>query len=95
MQPCLSRQPVVWHQSEVSHAVPGDVADGKCVAEAAAAAHQDMGRIDILVNCAGVAGPVAPVESFPADEWVRVMRINLDGVFHCCRTIVPHMRKLG
>ena len=95
MQPCLSRQLVVWHQSEVSHAMPGDVADGKCVAEAAAAARQDMGRIDILVNCVGVAGPVAPVESFLADEWVRVMRINLDGVFHCCRTIVPHMRKLG
>ncbi len=72
-----------------------DVADGRCVAEAAAAAHRDMGRIDILVTCAGVAGPVAPVESFPADEWVRVMRINLDGVFHCCRAIVPHMRKLG
>ncbi len=72
-----------------------DVADGRCVAAAAAAAYQDMGRIDILVNCAGVAGPVAPVESFPADEWVRVMRINLDGVFHCCRAIVPHMRKLG
>ena len=72
-----------------------DVADGKSVAEAAAAAHQDMGRIDILVNCAGVAGPIAPVESFPVDEWVRVMRINLDGVFNCCRAVVPYMRSLG
>ena len=72
-----------------------DVADEECVTAAAAAAHQDMGRIDILVNCAGVAGQVAPVESFPVGEWVRVMRINLDDVFHCCRAVVPHMRKLG
>ena len=72
-----------------------DVADGKSVAEATATANQDMGRIDILVNCAGVAGQIAPVESFPVDEWVRVMRINLDGVFNCCRAVVPYMRSLG
>ena len=71
-----------------------DVSDDKCVAEAAVAAQQDFGRIDILVNCAGVASPVAPVESFPVDEWARVMRVNLDGVFHCCRALVPRMLKL-
>lgn len=72
-----------------------DVADGECVAEAAAAANRDMGSIHILVNCAGVAGPIAPVESLPLDEWSRVLRINLDGVFNCCRAVVPYMRRLG
>ena len=69
-----------------------DVADCHDVDRAASVAREAMGRIDILVNCAGIAGPVAPVESFPPDEWERVMRINLGGVFHCCRAVVPCMR---
>ncbi len=74
-----------------------DVSDPDQVHAAANAAHEEMDRIDILVTCAGIAGPVAPVAEFPVEEWDRVMRINLGGVFLCCREIVPFMqaRKYG
>jgi 3-oxoacyl-[acyl-carrier protein] reductase len=50
-----------------------------------------LGRIDILVNNAGIAGKNATTWDYPADEWAQVMRINLDGPFHCCRAVVPQM----
>jgi 3-oxoacyl-[acyl-carrier protein] reductase len=50
-----------------------------------------FGRIDILVNNAGIAGKNATTWDYPIDEWAQVMRINLDGPFHCCRALVPGM----
>jgi 3-oxoacyl-[acyl-carrier protein] reductase len=52
-------------------------------------------RLDILVNSAGVAGLAAPVESYPVEEWRRVLAINLDGAFLCCRAALPHMLERG
>lgn len=53
------------------------------------------GGPDILVNCAGIAGVNALVEDFPVDVWHQVMMVNLGGIFHCCRAVVPYMRKAG
>ena len=50
-----------------------------------------LGRIDILVNNAGIAGPNQKTWEYPPEAWAAVMAVNLDGPFHCCRTIVPHM----
>src|SRR6478672_4153865 len=50
-----------------------------------------FGRVDILVNNAGIAGKNAVTWEYPTDEWAQVMRINLDGVFHCCRAVAPQM----
>jgi 3-oxoacyl-[acyl-carrier protein] reductase len=50
-----------------------------------------FGRIDILVNNAGVAGQNTTTWEYPVEEWRRVMSINLDGQFHCCKAIVPGM----
>ena len=50
-----------------------------------------FGRIDILVNNAGVAGPNIRTWEYPPEAWAQVMAINLDGPFHCCRTLVPDM----
>ncbi len=50
-----------------------------------------VGRIDILVNNAGIAGPNQKTWDYPPEAWAAVMAVNLDGPFHCCRTIVPHM----
>jgi 3-oxoacyl-[acyl-carrier protein] reductase len=50
-----------------------------------------FGRIDILVNNAGVAGKNVTTWDYPIEEWRRVMSINLDGQFHCCKAIVPGM----
>jgi 3-oxoacyl-[acyl-carrier protein] reductase len=74
---------------------PVDVADQKAVERATARAIAELGRIDILVNNAGIAGPSMPVVDYPVDEWKRVLDIDLNGPFLCCRAVVPHMVKAG
>ena len=58
----------------------------------AAAAH--FGGIDILVNNAGV-GVFTPVASMSIEQWHDVIDTNVTGVFHCCRAVLPHLRKRG
>jgi 3-oxoacyl-[acyl-carrier protein] reductase len=70
---------------------PVDVADPASVARAAAKAAADLGRIDVLVNNAGIAGMNAPTVDYPVEEWERVLRINLTSQFLCCRAVAPHM----
>ncbi len=70
-----------------------DVSDHEAVERAAKASAEAMGRIDILVVGAGVTGATGPVWEFPVDSWRRVMDINLNGAFYCCRAVVPHMLK--
>lgn len=50
------------------------------------------GRLDVLVNNAGIAGPTAPVVSYPVDDWHRVLEVNLFGVFHCTRACLPALQ---
>lgn len=50
-----------------------------------------FGRIDILVNNAGIAGPNAKTWEYDPQDWARVMAVNLDSQFFCCRAIVPGM----
>ena len=69
-----------------------DVADLAQVESAAAATREALGGIDILVANAGIAGPNFPTWEYPADEWRRVIEIDLLSVFYCCRAIVPIMR---
>ena len=51
------------------------------------------GRLDVLVNAAGIAGPTAPVGEYPVDEWRRVVDVNLTGTFLCTRACLPAMRR--
>jgi 2-dehydro-3-deoxy-L-rhamnonate dehydrogenase (NAD+) len=50
------------------------------------------GRLDVLVNNAGIGGPTATVETYPVDAWHRVLEVNLFGVFHCTRACLPSLR---
>ena len=52
---------------------------------------RSYGQIDILVNAAGVYGPIGPVWDIDVDEWIQAMRINLFGTFTCCHAVLPHM----
>jgi NAD(P)-dependent dehydrogenase (short-subunit alcohol dehydrogenase family) len=74
---------------------PVDVSDRKSVERATAKAIADLGRIDVLVNNAGIAGPTFPVVDYPVEDWKRVIDIDLNGPFLCCRAVVPHMVKAG
>ena len=66
---------------------PVEVSDLAAV-EAAAAA---VGRIDILINNAGISGPNVPTWDYPPPEWARVIAVNLTGTFNCCKTVAPTM----
>jgi 3-oxoacyl-[acyl-carrier protein] reductase len=68
-----------------------DVTDLGQVEAAVAATERELGGIDILVCNAGIAGPTAPTWEYPPEEWRRVMDIDLTGVFHCVRAVVPGM----
>lgn len=72
-----------------------DVTDYEAVKSAAEAVVRDFGRIDILVNSAGANGPIAPLVDYPLDGWRWTIGLNLDGVFHCCRAVVPIMQTGG
>jgi NAD(P)-dependent dehydrogenase (short-subunit alcohol dehydrogenase family) len=72
-----------------------DVAQHASVQAAVAATVQQTGRIDALVNSAGITGPNAKVWDYPVDAWRDVMDVNLNGLFYCCREVVPLMREAG
>ena len=74
------------------HGVQVDVGQHDSVVEAV---HQTLERhpvIDILVNCAGITGPNVKLWDYPPDAWLQVMQVNLNGLFYCCREVVPLMR---
>jgi 3-oxoacyl-[acyl-carrier protein] reductase len=74
---------------------PVDVTDQQAVERATAGAIAELGRIDVLVNNAGIAGPTMPVVEYPVAEWKRVIDVDLNGPFLCSRAVVPHMVKAG
>lgn len=71
--------------------VQTDVADLASVEAAAASTEAAFGRVDVLVNSAGIAGPTATLAEYPANMWRKVQQVNVDGTFHCCRAVVPGM----
>jgi len=70
-----------------------DVTDPDAVEAAAAGAREAMGGLDILVACAGIAGPTMPSWEYPVDDWKRVVDVDLNGVYYCCRAVLPGMRE--
>lgn len=72
-----------------------DVSDLAAVEKTRDATLEAFGTIDILVNNAGIAGINKTVWETNLDEWRKVLRINLDGPFICCKAIVPSMIEQG
>lgn len=77
------------------HTAQVDIAVYPQVQAAAKATATHFGRIDALVNSAGVAGKNAMVWEYPVDEWIRVHDVNIHGTFYTCREVVPHLQKNG
>jgi 2-dehydro-3-deoxy-L-rhamnonate dehydrogenase (NAD+) len=70
-----------------------DVADPNAVQHAADSTFNALGRLDILVASAGIAGPTHMLWEYPIDAWKQVLDINVNGMFYCNRAAVPYMLK--
>ena len=70
-----------------------DVSDPSSVDSALRKTLAELGKIDVLVNNAGVAGKNVPTVDYPIEEWERVLRVNLTSQFLTCRAVAPHMVK--
>jgi 2-dehydro-3-deoxy-L-rhamnonate dehydrogenase (NAD+) len=77
------------------HTAIVDVTDEASIARAADALLRDAGKIDILINNAGITGGNAPTWELEPEVWRRVVEVNLVAPFLTCRAIVPHMIASG
>lgn len=72
-----------------------DVSQLEEVEAFAAAVGDEYGRADVLVNCAGIQGPVGPLTDVDLAGWRRTVEVNLIGAVHAIRAFVPMMRRCG
>jgi len=70
-----------------------DVRNFKSVSNSILEVDKKFGKIDIFINNAGISGLNTTVEEYPLDEWLRIIELNLNAVFYCCKAIVPFMVK--
>jgi NAD(P)-dependent dehydrogenase (short-subunit alcohol dehydrogenase family) len=76
-----------------SHASNADVADERQVASLFETQHARFGGLDVLVNCAGIAGPTAGVDGISEEDWIRAIDVNLNGQYRCLHHAVPMLRE--
>lgn len=74
-------------------AEPADVSNVDDVTRVVGTALDHLGKIDVLVNCAGVLGPAGPVDGADWSDWTRAVSINLFGSVLMARAVLPHMRE--
>jgi NAD(P)-dependent dehydrogenase (short-subunit alcohol dehydrogenase family) len=72
-----------------------DVAQEEQVAHVLASVVRAFGRLDVLVNNAGIAGANVPTDQLSEADWDRVMAVNVKGPFFCTKHAVPHLRAAG
>jgi NAD(P)-dependent dehydrogenase (short-subunit alcohol dehydrogenase family) len=72
-----------------------DVSNEKEVEKVFADIHKKFGKINVLVNNAGIAGVSKPTHEITEEEWDRVMAVNVKGVFFCTKHAIPYMKKSG
>ncbi|MDQ6602786.1 MAG: SDR family oxidoreductase [Chloroflexota bacterium] len=76
---------------ERAQAITCDITDSAAVNAMVWRVHATWGRVDVLVNNAGIVGPNKSFAEVTDEEWASVLAINLTGTFNCCRAVVPQM----
>lgn len=69
----------------------GDITDFDQINSAITNTIDKYGKIDALINCAGIIGPIGPIEQNSIDDWVRTINTNLIGIYFAIKTILPFM----
>jgi NAD(P)-dependent dehydrogenase (short-subunit alcohol dehydrogenase family) len=72
-----------------------DVSDPEAVDRLFDDVRSELGGLDVLINNAGIAGPIGPVEDISPEAWRRTIAVNLDGQFLCARNAVPLLKSAG
>ena len=75
--------------------ITADVSNETEVQRAVQQTKQALGKIDILVNCAGVIGPIGPLAEIDGAEWAKAIQINLTGTFYAIKAVLPIMQRQG
>ncbi|PLL13589.1 3-oxoacyl-ACP reductase [Tabrizicola sp. TH137] len=73
--------------------LPADVGEPGEVEAAFAALERDWGRLDVLFNNAGISVKAAPIDEIPVEDWLRLERVNITGMFLCARAAFGLMRR--
>jgi 3-hydroxybutyrate dehydrogenase len=73
---------------------PADLGDAEQCVALVRESERRFGAVDVLVNNAGVQY-VAPTEQFPAEQWDKILAVNLSAAFHTIRTVLPGMQRRG
>jgi NAD(P)-dependent dehydrogenase (short-subunit alcohol dehydrogenase family) len=76
-------------------ATKADVADGEQVAAMFDTQRARFGGLDVLINCAGIAGPTAGIDGIQEQDWNRTIDVNLNGQYRCLYHAVPMLRESG
>jgi 2-dehydro-3-deoxy-L-rhamnonate dehydrogenase (NAD+) len=87
----FDRKPYAGHGLSIQ----GDIASPADVDAAVRQVEEELGKIDILVNSAGVPGASLRTVDMSDEEWRHVMSVNADGTFYACRAVIPGMIERG
>jgi len=80
------------NSENLSHQIV-DVSNFENINKNLSEAESKYGKIDIFINNAGIAGMNTTVAEYPLDEWNKIINLNLNSVFYCCKAVVPLMLK--